>query len=171
VTRAGRCATPCRTLAATRALEGVTVLPSIASAFERDAVVTMLSDDTAVRSVIIDSGALAFARKDCVQVMMSTISLPLVEELQELHRREGIAYLAAPVFGVPAVAAKAQLNILVAGNAEAVATVQPLFDALGQKTWHLGDDPRHANVAKTAGNLMITLAIEAMGEATDLTGS
>jgi 3-hydroxyisobutyrate dehydrogenase-like beta-hydroxyacid dehydrogenase len=58
------------------------------------------------------------------------------------------------------------LNIFVAGNAAAVATVQPLFNALGQKTWHLGDDPRHANVAKIAGNLMISLAIEAMGEAT-----
>jgi len=160
-----------RTLAATKALEGITVLTSIASAFENDAVVTMLSDDTAVRSVIIDSGALATARKDCVHVMMSTISLALVEELQELHRREGIAYVAAPVFGVPAVAAKAQLNILVAGNAEAVATVQPLLDAMGQKTWHLGDDPKHANVAKIAGNLMITLAIEAMGEATALTES
>jgi 3-hydroxyisobutyrate dehydrogenase-like beta-hydroxyacid dehydrogenase len=160
-----------RTLAATRALEGVTVLTSIASAFSKDAVVTMLSDDTAVRSVIIDSGALASARKDCVHVMMSTISLALVEELQELHRREGIAYVAAPVFGIPAVAAQAQLNILVAGNAETVATVQPLFDALGQKTWHLGDDPRHANVAKIAGNLLITLAIEAMGEATALTES
>jgi 3-hydroxyisobutyrate dehydrogenase-like beta-hydroxyacid dehydrogenase len=90
-------------LAATKALEGVKVLPSIASAFERDTVVTMLSDDTAVRSVIIDSGALASAQKDCVHVMMSTISLALVEELQELHRREGIAYVAAPVFGVPAV--------------------------------------------------------------------
>jgi 3-hydroxyisobutyrate dehydrogenase-like beta-hydroxyacid dehydrogenase len=63
------------------------------------------------------------------------------------------------------------LNILVAGNAAAVATVQPLFNALGQKTWHFGDDPRHANVAKIAGNLMISLAIEAMGEATALTES
>jgi 3-hydroxyisobutyrate dehydrogenase-like beta-hydroxyacid dehydrogenase len=69
------------------------------------------------------------------------------------------------------VAAKAQLNILVAGNAEAVATVKPLFDAMGQKRWHLGDDPKHANVAKIAGNLMITIAIEAMGEATALTES
>jgi 3-hydroxyisobutyrate dehydrogenase-like beta-hydroxyacid dehydrogenase len=102
---------------------------------------------------------------------MSTVSLALVEELQELHRREGISYVAASVFGVPAVAAKAQLNILVAGNAEAVATVQPLLDAMGQKTWHLGDDPKHANVAKIAGNLMITLAIEAMGAATALTES
>jgi 3-hydroxyisobutyrate dehydrogenase-like beta-hydroxyacid dehydrogenase len=160
-----------RTVAAAKALEGVTVLTSPAAAFENDAVVTMLSDDTAVRSVIIDSGALASARKDCVHVMMSTISLALVEELQELHRSEGIAYVAAPVFGVPAVAAKAQLDIMVAGNAEAVATVQTLLDAMGQKTWHLGDDPKHANVAKIAGNMMITLAIEAMGEATALAES
>jgi 3-hydroxyisobutyrate dehydrogenase-like beta-hydroxyacid dehydrogenase len=160
-----------RTLAAAKAIESVTVLTSPAAAFENDAVVTMLSDDTAVRSVIIDSGALAAARTDCVHVMMSTISLTLVEELQELHRSEGIAYVAALVFGVPAVAAKAQLNIMVAGNAEAVATVQPLLDAMGQKTWHLGDDPKHATVAKIAGNMMITLAIEAMGEATALTES
>ncbi len=160
-----------RTLTAAKALEGVTVLTSPAAAFENDAVVTMLSDDTAVRSVIIDSGTLASARQDCVHVMMSTISPALVEELQELHRSEGIAYVAAPVFGVPAVAAKAQLNILVAGNAEAIATVQPLLAALGKKTWHLGEDPKHANVAKIAGNVMITLAIEAMGEATALTES
>ena len=160
-----------RNVAAVKALEGVTVLTSPAAAFENDAVVTMLSDDAAVRSVIIDSGALASARKDCVHVMMSTISPAIVEELQELHHSAGIAYVAAPVLGVPAVAAKGELNILAAGNAEAVATVQPLFDALGQKTWHLGDDPKHANVAKIAANMMITLAIEAMGEATALTES
>lgn len=156
---------------AAAALEGVTVAASPAAAFENEAVVTMLSDDKAVRSVIIDSGALASARKDCIHVMMSTISVALVEELQALHRSAGIAYVAAPVFGVPAAAAKAQLNIMVAGDPDAVATVQPLFDALGQKTWPLGGDPKHANIAKIAGNMMITLAIEAMGEATALTES
>ncbi len=154
-----------------RAVEGVTVLPSPAAAFQNAAVLTMLADDVAVRSVIVDSGALAGAREDCVHVMMATISPALVEELKALHRAVGIAYVAAPVFGVPAAAARAQLNIVVAGDAAAVATVQPLFDALGQKTWHLGDDPVRANVAKIAGNLMITLAIEAMGEATALTDS
>jgi len=154
-----------------RSLEGVTVLPSPAAAFENEAVITMLSDDTAVRSVIIDGGALASARKGCVHVMMATISPALAEELRELHRRTEVGYVAATVFGVPAVAAKAQLNIMAAGDAKAVAAVQPLLDALGQKTWHLGDNPVHANVAKIAGNLMITLAIEAMGEATALTES
>ncbi len=55
-----------------------------------------------------------------------------------------------------------------AGDAAGIAKIQPLLDALGQKTWPLGDDPRRANIAKIAGNLMITLAIEAMGEASAL---
>ena len=130
----------------------------------------MLSDDAAVRSVIIDSGALASPRNGCVHVMMATISPGLVEELKALHHEAGIAYVAAPVLGVPAVAAEGQLNILAAGDPASIAAMQPLFDALGRKTWHLGDDPVHANIAKIAGNMMITLAIEAMGEATALTG-
>ena len=160
-----------RNAASARALKGVDVLSSPGEAFQNAAVVTMLSDDAAVRSVIIDSGALASARKGCVHVMTSTISLPMVEELQALHRRAGVAYVAAPVFGVPAMAEKAQLNIVAAGEAAAIKTVQPLLDALGQKTWHLGEEPKRANVAKIAGNMMITLAIEAMGEATALTES
>ena len=160
-----------RNAAAAQAIEGASILPSPAAAFQNDAVVTMLSDDAAVRAVIIDSRALASARRDCVHVMMATISPALVEELQELHRSAGVAYVAAPVFGVPAVATKAELNIVAAGDAGAIAAVQPLLDALGQKTWRLGVDPKHANIAKIAGNMMITLAIEAMGEATALTES
>ena len=160
-----------RHAAAAEALADITVLASPIDAFENDVVVTMLADDQAVRSVIVDSGALASADKDCIHVMMATISPALVDELVALHRDAGIAYVAAPVFGVPAAAAKAQLNIVVAGDAAAISTVQPLFDVLGRKTWPLGDDPKRANVAKIAGNMMITLAIEAMGEATALTDS
>ena len=160
-----------RDVTAARAIGGATVLDTPQAAFQCDAVLTMLSDDQAVRSVILESGALASARKDCVHVMMATISVALVEELKAAHRVAGIAYVAAPVFGVPAAAAKAQLNVLTAGDAAAVAVVQPLLDALGQKTWHLGADPVQANVAKIAGNMMITLAIEAMGEASALTES
>jgi len=160
-----------RNAAAARALDGVAVLDSPAQAFQNDAVLTMLADDKAVRSVIFDSDSLVSARKGCVHVMMATISPPLVDELYEKHRNAGIAYVAAPVFGVPAAAAKAQLNIVVAGDAQAIAKVQPLFDVLGQKTWRVGADPKRANVTKIAGNLMITLAIEAMGEASALTES
>ena len=160
-----------RSRAAAEALDGVDVLDSPAAAFAGDAVLTMLANDAAVREVVLDSGALDGARKDCVHVMLATISPALAAELRDRHRAAGIAYVAAPVFGVPAQAAQAKLNIVAAGDAAALATVQPLFDALGQKTWHLGEDPVRANVAKVAGNMMLTLAMEAMGEATALTES
>ena len=106
-------------------------------------------------------------------------SSPRSEKIREHLERVGrsgpeaaqIGYVSAPVFGVPAVAEKGELNILTAGDPIALTKVQPLFDALGQKTWPLGADPKHANIAKIAGNLMIALAIEAMGEATALTES
>src|SRR5919108_441462 len=46
--------------------------------------------------------------------------------------------------------------------------VQPLFDAMGQKTYRVGSEPRHANIAKIAGNLMVACAIEATAEAAAL---
>jgi 3-hydroxyisobutyrate dehydrogenase-like beta-hydroxyacid dehydrogenase len=152
------------------ALEGVTPLGSPSDAFtHHDVVMTMLADDAAVRSVLLDSGALASAAGDVVHVVMSTISPALVAELQPLHRQAGVGYVAAPVFGVPAVAARAELNILAAGADEAVQRVQPIFDAIGRKTWRLGEDPVGANIAKIAGNMMITMAIESMAEASTLT--
>lgn len=160
-----------RNPAAAEALAGVQVLASPRQAFDNDTVLTMLADDQAVRSVIIESGALDSARAGCIHVMMATISLALVDELQKLHRSLRVGYVSAPVFGVPAAAARRELNIVAAGDPEVLAAVAPVLDALGQKTWNLGADPIRANVAKIAGNLMLALAIEAMGEATALTES
>ncbi len=160
-----------RSPAAARAVAGATPVDSPAEAFAGEAVVTMLADDAAVREVILDSGALAAAPRGLVHVMTSTISIALVDELVERHRAAGIGYVAAPVFGRPPAAAAAQLNVVAAGDPDAIAKVQPLLDALGAKTWRLGAEPQRANAAKLAGNMMIALAIEAMAEATSLTES
>jgi 3-hydroxyisobutyrate dehydrogenase-like beta-hydroxyacid dehydrogenase len=160
-----------RNRAAAEAIEGVTVLDTPAEAFQADAVMTMLANDDAVRGVILDSGALAGANKNCVHIMMATISLALVDELVARHREAGIGYVSAPVFGVPAAAAGAQLNVLAAGDPQAIATVQPLLDAVGRQTWRLGDDPKRANVVKISGNMMIAQAFTAMGEAAYLSES
>jgi len=156
---------------ATAGLSGVSVLKSPADAFQLDAVMTILANDDAVREVVISPGLPATARKDCIHIMLATISLPLVEELAKFHADAGIGYVSAPVFGTPNMAEAAQLNVVAAGDEAIIDKVQPLLDAIGQKTWRVGADPTHANVVKIAGNMMITLAIEAMGEATALTES
>src|SRR5262249_2454267 len=70
--------------------------------------------------------------------------------------------------GRPDVAAAAKLSIMAAGDAGAIDRVQPLFDAMGQKTYRVGSEPRQANIAKIAGNLMVACAIEAIAEAAAL---
>jgi 3-hydroxyisobutyrate dehydrogenase-like beta-hydroxyacid dehydrogenase len=130
-----------------------------------EALSSMLADDGAVRDVILGSGMLDRAPRGGIHVNMATISVALTDELAEEHRRRGLHYVAAPVFGRPEAAAARQLNIVASGDGAALDRVQPLLDAMGQRTWRLGTEPREACAAKLAGNFLIAAAIECMGEA------
>lgn len=151
------------------AVPGVTSLESAAEAFQAHVVFTMLSDDPAIREVILDAGLLKGARRGLTHVVTSTISVAFARELAALHEAAGIGYVSAPVLGRPNVAASGQLNILAAGKADAVAAVEPILAPLSKKVWKLGEDPARANTAKLACNMMIAMAIEAMAEAVVLT--
>lgn len=139
-----------------------------AQAFDVELVISMLADDASTRAVLLDSGALASAKAGLVHLSMATLSTAFVGELVELHREQGVEFVAAPVFGRTDVAAAGKLNILVAGPEAAIAKAQSVLDVLGQKTWSLGDDPLRAVAVKIAGNFMIASAIEAMGESAAL---
>ena len=158
-----------RSADAAKTIEGVTMVPSPDEAFQAEAVFTMLSDDPAIRSVLLEPGVLGRAKQGVVHVVTSTISVAFADELAEAHAAAGIGYVAAPVLGRPDVAAEGQLNILAAGQPGAVAAVRPLLDVLGKKVWDMGEVPARANAAKIAANMMITMAIEAMAEAAVLT--
>lgn len=146
-------------------IEGVTMVGSPQETLSGDAVMTMLSDDAAIRSVILEPGLLAHASPDLIHIVSSTISVAFAAELETAHDAAGVAYIAAPVLGRPDVAAAGELNILAAGPRAAIERVRPIFDAIGRRVWELGEAPRKANAGKVACNMMITMAIEAMAEA------
>ena len=152
-----------------KAIDGVAMVSSPTEAFQADVVFTMLSDDPAIRSVLLDTGVLTQARAGLVHVVTSTISVDFAGELAEAHEKAKLGYVSAPVLGRPDVARDGQLNILAAGMPEAVAKVRPLLDALSKRVWDMGEVPSRANAAKIAANMMITMAIEAMAEAVVLT--
>jgi 3-hydroxyisobutyrate dehydrogenase-like beta-hydroxyacid dehydrogenase len=145
--------------------KGATVADTPRDAFAGEAVVTMLANDEAVRDVVLESGALDGARPGFVHLMCATISPAFARELAELHRAQGLGYVAAPVLGRPEVAAKGELNILAAGDRAALDKAGPVLDALGGRTWPIGEEPQKANVAKLAVNFMIAAATESMAEA------
>jgi 3-hydroxyisobutyrate dehydrogenase-like beta-hydroxyacid dehydrogenase len=146
------------------ARKGAEVVAKPGEAFD-EVLISMLADDTAVREVVLDSGMMDRAARGGIHVNMATISVALTEELTEEHHRRGLHYIAAPVFGRPEAAAARQLNIVAAGEGAALDRVQPLLDAMGQRTWRLGAEPKEASAAKLAGNFLIAAAIECMGEA------
>lgn len=150
---------------AAKAVAGAEPVGSAAEAFAGDAAITMLADDAALRAVIVEGGLLDSGQRPAVHIGMSTISVALAKELAAVHGRAGVSYVSAPVFGRPDAAANGALNIIAAGADEAIAQVQPLFDAMGSKTWRFGAEPERANAVKLAGNFMLVSAIEAMGEA------
>jgi 3-hydroxyisobutyrate dehydrogenase-like beta-hydroxyacid dehydrogenase len=155
-----------RTPEAIRAVSGIEPVASPADAFAgADAVLTMLADDAAVRAVVLDSGALRKSRAGLVHIVTATISVAFAEELTRLHQAAGVDYVSAPVFGRPDVAEAGQLGIVAAGKSAAIDKVRPVFDAIGRKTWVMGEEPRQANATKIGGNMMIAMAIEAMAEA------
>ena len=150
---------------------GLEILKTPREALQADAVLTMLSDDAAIREVLLAPDLLSSLRPGSVHAVTSTISVDFAKELAAKHQALGRAYLSAPVFGRPEVAAAAQLNVVIGGPKAAADRLAPVFGAIGKKTWYMGERPEQANAAKIAGNMMIAMAIEAMAEATVLTES
>ena len=98
-------------------------------------------------------------------VSSSTISVALSERLTAAHAEAGQRFVAAPVFGRPEAAAAAKLFVVAAGEAAQLQALSPVFDAIGQRTFVVSEDPKAANLVKLSGNFLIASVIESLGEA------
>src|SRR5437660_10446650 len=146
--------------------QGAHAAARVADACRGDAVVTMLADDGAVEAVVFgEKGVIGSLGKGAIHISMSTISVALSESLAAAHVNAGQRFVAAPVFGRPEAAAAAKLFIVVAGAPDAVRICSPLFEAMGQKTLVVSNEPPAANLVKLSGNFLTASVLEALGEA------
>lgn len=144
---------------------GARVADRVAEACGGEVVMTMLADDRAVEQMVLGSGAvLGTLAADTVHVSMSTISVALSQRLTEAHATAKRTYVSAPVFGRPDAAVAAKLLVVAAGPPHAIQRCQPLFDAVGQRTVNVGEDPPAANVIKLGGNFLIACVVESLAE-------
>jgi 3-hydroxyisobutyrate dehydrogenase-like beta-hydroxyacid dehydrogenase len=151
--------------------KGAKVAARVPEVCDGAAVVTMLADDFAVESVAFgEDGIVRHLAKGALHVSSSTISVALSERLAGAHAKAEQAFVAAPVFGRPNAAATAELFVVAAGAQKPVEFARPLFDAIGQKTFVVSDQPEIANLVKLSGNFLIAAVIESLGEAMALVG-
>jgi 3-hydroxyisobutyrate dehydrogenase-like beta-hydroxyacid dehydrogenase len=149
--------------------QGATAARNVAEACTGEVVFTMLSDDRAVEEVAFaDNGVVASLAPGATHVSSSTISVALSERLAAAHAEAGQQYAAAPVFGRPEAASAAKLFVIAAGAPRVLEPLVPLFDAIGQRTFVVSEQPHAANLVKLSGNFLLASAIETVGEAVAL---
>jgi 3-hydroxyisobutyrate dehydrogenase len=128
---------------ATRDLAGLgaDVAETAADAARRaEIVVTMVTNADAVISIARDQGMLAALAPGTIWVQMSTIGVEGIERVAALveAERPEVILLDAPVSGSKLPAEQGQLTIFASGPEEARSRVDPLFEALGQRTIWVG---------------------------------
>lgn len=142
----------------TLAGNGGTPVGSVAEALDgAEVLITMVPDSPQVLEVVTGPGGLLDsvdrANPGLVYVDMSTIRPDVSVEVARLCAEKGIAALDAPVSGGEKGAIEASLSIMVGGDAEAFATVEPLLTVMGGTVALLG--PAGAGQTVKAANQLI----------------
>lgn len=145
--------------------EGAIVVDRVIDTAGADVLITMLSDDSALRAVVFGEQLIPRLSKQAIHISASTISVALAKALAKAHADAGNQFISAPVFGRPDAAEAAKLVIVAAGPSKSIEQCQPVFDAVGQRTFVVGSEPFQANVVKLSGNFLILSMIESLGEA------
>ena len=135
----------------------------------REVVITMVSDDTAVKEVTLGGGGVRDSlAPGGVHLCMGTHSVAAIQAISAAHAQANQHMVCAPVLGRPDAAAAGQLGIVAAGPPAAVKQCEPLFQVIGRRTFEAGGKQEGAAAIKLSNNFVLGAAIEAMGEAFSL---
>jgi 3-hydroxyisobutyrate dehydrogenase len=142
---------------------GVDVLDSPAAcASNATIVLTMLADGDAVTDVI--APVLDGLGDDAIWLQMSTIGEAATEQCAELASQHDVTLLDAPVLGTKKPAEDGKLVVLAAGSEDVRDRVQPIFDAVGQKTMWVGGNAGDGQRLKMVVNSWVLTVTEGCAE-------
>lgn len=130
-----------------------------------DIVFTNLPDSPDVEKVVLDEekGIVIGAHPGLIYVDNSTIKPASARMIAAALKEKGVLALDAPVSGGDIGAKNGTLTIMVGGEAEALETVMPVFQAMGKTVTHVGEAGA-GQVAKAANQIMVAAQMVAMGE-------
>ncbi len=127
-------------------------------------VITMLPDSPDVKAAYQGAdGVLAGAKAGTILIDMSTISPTVAQEVAEAAAAQGCPMLDAPVSGGDVGAQKATLSIMVGGDAEVFAQVEPIFQVMGKPV--LCGEAGAGQVVKACNQILVAVTLVGMSEA------
>jgi 3-hydroxyisobutyrate dehydrogenase len=128
-----------------------------------DVVVTMLWDADSVESVVQE--AVPGLAAGTLWLQTTTVGVDGARRLAGLAREHGLEFVDAPVLGTKQPAATGALVVLAAGPQDARATADAVFDAIGNRTIWVGEEPGQASALKLVVNSWLVVVTEGVAEA------
>lgn len=146
--------------------QGAQVAASVAEAVkEAEIIMYCLSDDAAVEDLIWGSQRLIDAvQPGQILIDMTTLHPDTSRREAAAFGEKGARFLDAPVFGSRNEAANGGLWIVVGGPRELYEEVRPILEPLSETTHYMGENGMGASM-KLVGNLVVSMQLEALGEA------
>jgi 3-hydroxyisobutyrate dehydrogenase-like beta-hydroxyacid dehydrogenase len=130
-----------------------------------DVVIVMVTDSAASEAVICGpQGVLEGAHSGLTLIDMGSVAPETSRAMAERAWAKGVPMLDAPVTGNPKVASEGKLGIMVGGPRETFDACLPIFQAMGVKIIHVGDNGTGTTL-KLINNLIMGVAIQAVAEA------
>jgi 3-hydroxyisobutyrate dehydrogenase len=130
-----------------------------------DVVFSIVGFPEDVRQVLIgEEGALAGCRAGCVLVDMTTSRPSLAVEIAKSAAEKGVVSIDAPVSGGDVGARNATLSIMIGGDAQTVADLEPLWKTMGSK-WVLQGDAGAGQHTKMVNQTLIASGMIGVCEA------
>jgi 3-hydroxyisobutyrate dehydrogenase len=148
---------------------GATLVEHPVDLADRDIVFIMVSAPKDLEAVTVgDDGLLTSGTQSPGMIIdSSTVSMEVSARIREQAGERGVAFLAAPVSGNPAVIAAGKLTIAVSGPRASFDTAQEVLATLGRGVTYVGEG-EVARLVKIAHNVFLGVVIQSLVEITSL---
>jgi 3-hydroxyisobutyrate dehydrogenase len=130
-----------------------------------DVLILMVVNAAQAEAVLFESGAAQSLSKNGIVCLMATCPPGAVEKIAVRVEAAGRRFVDAPVSGGVVGAVKGSLTIMAAAGADVFAAIKPVFDALGERVFHVGTRAGQGATVKTVNQLLCGVHIAVVAEA------
>ncbi|MGI6584850.1 MAG: NAD(P)-dependent oxidoreductase [Lutisporaceae bacterium] len=128
-----------------------------------DVIITCLPDDTIVKSVLMEEEFAAAMKPGTVIIEMSSTTSAAICEVERFYLPKGVKVIDAPVSGGVSGAVNGTLTIFGSGETEALDSVRPILETMGNKVYSLGSCGNGKDF-KNLNNLLLAVHTAAAAE-------
>lgn len=153
---------------ALEALEAAGAQPAdsaLSAARGADVLVLMVVNAAQAEQVLFAEGVLQALNEGSIVCLMATCPPAAVERIAAQVQAGGHRFIDAPVSGGVVGANAATLTIMAACERATFDDIQPVFQAIGQRIFHVGERPGQGATVKTVNQLLCGVHIAVVAEA------